>query len=78
MIMMVRTCFLGPLTGQMYILDQIVMSFIRFYDWFVSKSDNLFVSFIVRVSMSNRMSYLRSNILHIKWKYDIDITTANI
>ncbi len=28
--------------------------------------------------MSNRMSYLRSNILYIKWKYDVDITTTNI
>ncbi len=24
------------------------------------------------------MSYLRSNILYIKWKYDVDITTTNI
>ncbi len=28
--------------------------------------------------MSNRMSYLRSNILYIKWKYDADITTTDI
>ncbi len=28
--------------------------------------------------MSNKMSYLRSNILYIKWKYDVDITTTNI
>ncbi len=28
--------------------------------------------------MSNRISYLRSNILYIKWKYDVDITTINI
>ncbi len=27
--------------------------------------------------MSIRMSYLRSNILHIKWKYDVDITITN-
>ncbi len=24
------------------------------------------------------MSYLRCNILYIKWKYDVDITTTNI
>ncbi len=41
-------------------------------------SDNSIVSFIARVYMSNRMSYLRSNILYIKWKYDVDITTTNI
>ncbi len=34
--------------------------------------------FIARVSMSNRMSYLTSNILYIKRKYDVDITTTNI
>ncbi len=28
--------------------------------------------------MSSRMSYLRSNILYIKWKYDVDITITNI
>ncbi len=28
--------------------------------------------------MSNRMSYLRSNILYIKWQYDVDITTTHI
>ncbi len=24
------------------------------------------------------MSYLRTNILYVKWKYDVDITTTNI
>ncbi len=41
-------------------------------------SDNSIVSFIARVSMSNRMSYLRSYIVYIKWKYDVHITTTNI
>ncbi len=41
-------------------------------------SDNSIMSVIVRVSMSNRMSYLRSNILYIKLKYDVNITTTNI
>ncbi len=41
-------------------------------------SDNSIVSFIARLSVSSRMSYLRSNILYIKWKYDVDITTTNI
>ncbi len=41
-------------------------------------SDNSIVSFIARVSISNRVSYLRSNILYIKWKYDVDIKTTNI
>ncbi len=36
------------------------------------------MSFIARVSMSNRMSNLRSNILYIKWKYDLDSTNTNI
>ena len=72
-----HTCFLGPLNGQLHILDQIVIRFIRFYNCLVS-SDNSIVSFIGRVSMSNRMSYLRSNVLYIKWKYDVDITTTNI
>ncbi len=72
-----HTCFLGPLNGQLLILDQIVTCFIRFYNWFVS-SDNSIMSFIARVSMSNRMSYLRSNILYIEWKYEVDITTTNI
>ncbi len=40
----------------------------------IVSSDNSVVSFIARVSISNRMSYLRSNILYIKWKYDVDIT----
>ncbi len=69
--------FWGPLNGQLHILDQIVKHFIRFYNLLVS-SDNSIVSFIARVSMSNRMSYLRSNILYVKWKYDVDITTTNI
>ncbi len=69
--------FWGSLNGQLHILDQIVISFIRFYNWLVS-SDNTIVSFIARVSMSNRMSYLMSNILYIKGKYDVDITTTNI
>ncbi len=71
-----HTCFLRPLNGQLHILDQIVICFIRFYNWVVS-SDNSIVSFIARVSMSNRMGYLRSNMLYIKWKYDVDITTTN-
>ncbi len=41
-------------------------------------SDISIVSFIARVSMSNRMSYVRSNILYIKRKYDFDITTTII
>ncbi len=52
---------MGPLNGQLHILDQIVIHFIRFYNQLVS-SDNSIVSFIARLSMSNRMSYLRSNI----------------
>ncbi len=72
-----HTCFLGPLNGQLHIHDQIVICFIKFYNQLVS-SDNTMVSFIARISMSNRMSYLRSNILYIKWKYDVDITTSNI
>ncbi len=75
--LMPPTWFLGPLNGQLHILDQIVIHFIRFYNRLVS-SDNSIVSFIARVSLSNRMSYLRSNILYIKWKYDVDITTTNI
>ncbi len=51
--------------------------FITFYKQLVS-SDNSIVSFIARVSMSDRMSYLTSDILYIKWKYDVDITTTNI
>ncbi len=72
-----HTCFLRPFNGQLHILDQIVICFIRFYNRLVS-SDNSILSFIARVSMSNRMSYLRSNILYIKWKYDVDITATNI
>ncbi len=34
------------------------------------------MSFIDRVS--NGMNYLRSNILYIKWQYDVDITTTDI
>ncbi len=63
--------FLRPLNGQLHIFDQIVIYFIIFYNRLVS-SDNSIVSFIDRISMSNRMSYLRSNILHV------DITTTNI
>ncbi len=70
-------CFLGPLNRQLHILDQIVIRFIRFYNWLVS-SNNSIVSFIARVSMSNIMGYLRSNILYMKWKYNVDITTTNI
>ncbi len=61
-----HTCFLGPLNGQLLILDQIVICFIRFYSQLVS-SDNSIVSVIARVSMSNRMSYFTSNILYIKF-----------
>ncbi len=66
------------LNGQLHILELIVIHFIRFYNRFVS-SNNSIVSFIARVStMSCRMSYLSSNILYIKQKYDVDITTTNI
>ncbi len=41
-------------------------------------SDNSSVSFIATVSIYNRKSYLRSNILYIKWKDDVDIRTTNI
>ncbi len=71
------TCFLGSLNGQLHILDQIVICFIRLYSRLVS-SDNSIVSCIAKVSMSNRMSYLRSNILYINWKYSVDITTTNM
>ncbi len=36
------------------------------------------MSFIARVAMSNKQSYLRSNILYIKWKYGADITKTDI
>ncbi len=72
-----HTCFLEALNGLLHTLDQIVKRFIRFYNWLVS-NDNSIVSFIARLSVSNRMSYLMRNILYIKWKYDVDITTNNI
>ncbi len=36
----------------------------------------MIVSFIARITMPNKRSYLRSNILYIKWKYDM--TKINI
>ncbi len=41
-----HTCFLGPLNGQLHILDQIVICFIRFYNRLVS-SDNSIVSLLL-------------------------------
>ncbi len=72
-----HTCFFVTIKWQLHILDQKVICFIRCYNRLVS-SDNSIVSFTARVSMSSRMSYLRSNILYIKWKYDVDITITNI
>ncbi len=36
------------------------------------------MSFIARLAMSNKQSYLRSNILYINWKYGADITKTDI
>ncbi len=67
----------GPLNGNLHILDQLVIRFIRFYSRLTS-SDNAIVSFIARLAMSNKQSYLRSNILYFKWKYGADITKTDI
>ncbi len=65
-----HTCMLGPLNGNL-------IHFIRFYSPLTS-SDNGIVSFIARLAISNKQSYLRSNILYIKWKYGADITKTDI
>ncbi len=44
--------FLDPLNGQLHILDQIEIHFIRFYNWLAS-SDNLILSLVSRVSIPN-------------------------
>ncbi len=72
-----HTCMLGPLNGNLHILDPLVIRFIRFYSRLTS-SDNAIVSFIARLAMSNKQSYLSSNILYIKWKYGADITKTYI
>ncbi len=71
------TSMLGPLNGNLIILNQQVIRFIRFYSQ-ITSSDNASVSFIARIAMSNEQSYLRSNILCIKWKYGADITKTDI
>ncbi len=70
-------CMLGPLNGNLHILDQLVMRFIRFYSQLTS-SNNAIVSFIARLAVSNKQSYIRSNILYIKLKYGADITKTDI
>ncbi len=72
-----HTCMLGPLNGNLHILDQLVVCFIRCYCRLTS-SDNAIVSFIARLAMSNKQIYLRSDILYIKWKYGADITKTDI
>ena len=54
-----------------------VTRFIRFFNH-LATSSNYVVNFIARVSMFNQMSYIRRNILYIKWKYEIDITNTCI
>ncbi len=70
-------CMFVALNGNLHILDQLVIDFIRFYGRLTS-SDNAIVSFIARLAMSNKERYLRSNILYIKWKYGADITKTDI
>ncbi len=71
-----HTSMLGPLKWNLHILDQLVICFIRFYNR-ITYSDNAIVSFIARLAMSNKQSYLRSNILYIKWTYGADITKTD-
>ncbi len=71
------TCMLGPLNGNLHILDQLVICLIRFYSRLTS-SDNVIVSFIAKLAMSNKQNYLRSNILYIKSKYCSDITKTDV
>ncbi len=71
---------LSMLYNYVYVIhtvDQLVIRFIRFYSRLTS-SDNAIVSFIARLAISNKHSYLRSNILYIKWKYGADITKTDI
>jgi len=70
-------CVLGPLSGQLHIFNQFVIRFIQFYNRLVL-SDNPIVNFIARSSMSNRRSYLRNNILFVKWKFGIDMHETNV
>ncbi len=72
-----HTCMLRPLNGKLHILDQLVICFIRCYSR-LTPSVNAIVRFIARLAMSNKQSYLRSNILYIKWKYGADIIKTDI
>ncbi len=60
-----------------YFSDKQLRGCIRIYKRLMSSVISI-ECIIAEVSMFNRMSYLRSNILYIKWKYDVDITTTNI
>ncbi len=64
---------LGPLNGKLHIHDQLVIRFILFHTRFTT-SNNVIVSFISSIAMSNKRIYLRSNTLHIKYKYGASIT----
>ncbi len=68
---------LGPLNGKLHILARLVIHFIRVYIQ-ITISDNVNLSFLASVAISNKQSYLRSNILYIKWKYDADITKIDM
>ncbi len=72
-----HTCMVGPLNGNLHIIDQLVIYFIRFYSP-LTCSDITIVSLIAMITMTNKQSYLRNNILYIKWKYGGDITKTDI
>ena len=67
-----HTRLLGPINGQLHISAQIAIRFVRFYHRALN-CDNPVVRFIAMSAMNNKQSYLRSNILFIKWKYGFNI-----
>ena len=67
-----HTCLLGPINSQSHISDQIAIRFVRFYHRALI-CDNPIIRFIATSAMYNKQSYLRSNILFIKWKYGFNL-----
>lgn len=69
---MTHTSFLGPLINLTHVSHQFVLRFIKFYHRILD-SKNEVVSLMGKICMKNNASYLKKNILYIKWTYGFNI-----
>ena len=72
---MTHTCLLGALNDQIHISDQLIISFVKFFNRMIF-SKNPIVSFIGKCSAVFGKGFMKNNLLH-KWKYECDILTMD-